>query len=131
VQLHWRLPNSAKFDQKFVRSRIWEKWPNFIFAEAEIQCNPRDDGKCPDGSTLIPWLAGRWLAWDVTVVNTLAQSYISISTSPGSAAEHAAARKSAIYSSLPNPTFSSCWLWRPSVPSAQPASHSLLSRATD
>jgi len=33
---------SAKFGQKFGRSRIWEKWPNFGFAEAEaeIRCNP-------------------------------------------------------------------------------------------
>jgi len=61
----------------------------------------RDDGKRPDGSTLIPWLAGKSLAWDVTVVNTVAESYISTSASPGGAAEHAAARKLAKYSSLP------------------------------
>jgi len=40
LQLHWRLPNSAK-----IRSEIWPKpnlgkWPNFEFAEAEIRCNP-------------------------------------------------------------------------------------------
>jgi len=27
----------AKFGQKFGRSRIWEKWPNFEFAKAEIR----------------------------------------------------------------------------------------------
>ena len=46
----------------------------------------RDDGKRPDGSTLIPWLADKSMAWDVTVVNTLAESYIPISASPGGAA---------------------------------------------
>jgi len=62
----------------------------------------RDDGKCSDGSTLIPWLAGKSMAWDVTVVNTLAESYIRVSASPGGAAEHATARKSSKYSSLPS-----------------------------
>jgi len=37
-----------------------------------------------------------------SLVNTVAESYISISASPGGAAEHATARKSAKYSSLPS-----------------------------
>ena len=36
----------------------------------------RDDVKRPDGSTLIPWLAGKSMAWVVTMGNTLAESYI-------------------------------------------------------
>ena len=36
----------------------------------------RQDGKRPDGLTLIPWESGKSLAWDVTVVSTLAQSYV-------------------------------------------------------
>jgi len=36
----------------------------------------RQDGKQPDGLILIPWQGGKSLAWDVTVVNTLAQSYV-------------------------------------------------------
>jgi len=60
----------------------------------------RDNGKRPDGSTLIPWHAGKSMAWDITVVNMLAESHLSISASPGGAAEHAAVRKSAKYSSL-------------------------------
>jgi len=34
------------------------------------------DSKRPDGLTLIPWQGGKSLAWDVTVVSTLAQSYV-------------------------------------------------------
>jgi len=61
----------------------------------------RVDGKRPDSSTLIPWHAGKAMAWEVTVVNTLAESYLTLSASPGGSAEHAVARKSAKYSSLP------------------------------
>jgi len=38
--LHWRLPNSARNLAEAEFGRIWEKWPNFGFAEAEIRCNP-------------------------------------------------------------------------------------------
>ena len=36
----------------------------------------RQDGKRPDGLTLIPWHGGRSLVWDVTVVSPLAASYV-------------------------------------------------------
>jgi len=35
----------------------------------------RDDGKRPDGLTLVPWQSGRSATWDVTVAHTLATSY--------------------------------------------------------
>jgi len=38
--LHGRLPNSARNLAEAEFGRIWEKWPNFEFAEAEIRCNP-------------------------------------------------------------------------------------------
>lgn len=61
----------------------------------------RSDGKRPDGATQIPWAAGRCLVWDVTVVDTLAPSYASLSSiSAGKAAERAAENKVQKYSAL-------------------------------
>ena len=37
----------------------------------------RLDGKRPDGLTLMPWQSGKPLTWEVTVVSTLAGSYVS------------------------------------------------------
>jgi len=58
----------------------------------------RQDGKRPDGLTLIPWQGGKSLAWDVTVDSTLAQSYVArAATGVGMVAELAAERKSMKY----------------------------------
>ncbi|ESO07729.1 hypothetical protein HELRODRAFT_170273 [Helobdella robusta] len=38
------------------------------------------DGRRPDGCTLIPWRAGRCLAWDVTVPGTLAERYVNLTS---------------------------------------------------
>jgi hypothetical protein len=35
-----------------------------------------NDGKRPDGMALVPWIKGQPLVWDVTVVDTLAVSYV-------------------------------------------------------
>src|SRR6218665_3384715 len=62
----------------------------------------RIDGKRPDGATLIPWSAGRYMAWDATVVHTCAASYLSqTAISAGFAADQAAVRKTAKYALLP------------------------------
>jgi hypothetical protein len=60
-----------------------------------------DDGKRPDGMTLVPWIKGQPLVWDVTVVDTLADSYVlKSSEASGSAAEMACKRKHSKYSSI-------------------------------
>jgi hypothetical protein len=61
----------------------------------------RDDGKRPDGATLIPWSKGQRLIWDVTCVDTLADYYIrKTSIIAGSAAEEASKRKHVKYQNL-------------------------------
>ena len=58
--------------------------------------------KRPDGHTLVPWQGGRCLAWDATVVDTLAPSYVAVSAQvTGSAALAAAERKVSKYAGLP------------------------------
>ena len=61
----------------------------------------RDDGKRPDGLTLLPWHSGRCATWDVTVVDTMGNAYVRQSAvTAASAAETAATRKIGKYSSL-------------------------------
>ena len=61
----------------------------------------RTDGKRPDGLTQVPWAGGKSLLWDVTVTDTLANSYVDVSSvSAGGAAELAADRKIIKYSNL-------------------------------
>jgi len=56
------------------------------------------NGKRPDGSTLIPWSRGKPMVWDVTVPDTYAESHISdIATEAGAAANQTAANKIAKY----------------------------------
>ena len=79
---------------------------------ADIPCvkNPqglsRSDEKRPDGMTLIPWKAGKCALWDGTVIDTVAQSYVSQSSQyAGSATELAARRKSFKYGELSSSHF--------------------------
>lgn len=61
----------------------------------------RSDGKRPDGLTLVPWQGGRCAVWDVTVADTLAVSYLPVtSVTACGAAEIAASRKENKYTEL-------------------------------
>ena len=61
----------------------------------------RGDGKRPDGLTIFPWRYGKALVWDVTVVDTLAQSYVAATSQlAGSAADAAESRKQRKYAAL-------------------------------
>ncbi|XP_047991091.1 uncharacterized protein LOC125230111 [Leguminivora glycinivorella] len=63
----------------------------------------RDDGKRPDGATLVPWKLGRTLVWDATCVDTFAQSHIQgTRIQAGAAADQAQILKRRKYSSLLN-----------------------------
>ena len=35
-----------------------------------------DPNLCPDGISIVPWKHGKFLAWDVTVADTLAPTYL-------------------------------------------------------
>ena len=62
---------------------------------------PRSDGKRPDGATLIPWTRSKPVAWDDTVPDTYANSYISdTATTASAAANRAADNKTAKYEEL-------------------------------
>ena len=61
----------------------------------------RQDGKRPDGATLLPWAMGKPLAWDITVPDTYAESHLhDTACRPGAAADKAAANKSSKYCDL-------------------------------
>ena len=61
----------------------------------------RGDNKRPDVLTIYPWKFGKPLVWDVTVVDTLASSYIATtSAKAGGAAEAAESRKRCKYDLL-------------------------------
>ena len=61
----------------------------------------RDDGKRPDGLTVLPWANGRCLVWDFTCPDTLAASHLNRAViSPGLVANDAEDRKTAKYRTL-------------------------------
>jgi hypothetical protein len=54
----------------------------------------RDDGKRPDGMTLVPWKKGKMLVWDATCVDNLAPSHIqSTAMDVGSTSRNAEIKK--------------------------------------
>ena len=61
----------------------------------------RSDGKRPDGLTLTTWKSGRNLIWDVTVADTLCQSYVNqCSKLAGAAADLREDKKNSKYKEL-------------------------------
>jgi len=81
---------------------IWRSWGSVsIPATKEPPGLVRQDDKRPDGLILIPWKGGKSLAWDVTVVSTLAQSYVNkAAIGAGTVAELTAKQKLRKYSNL-------------------------------
>ena len=63
----------------------------------------RTDGKRPDGLTLTSWKEGKCLIWDVTVADTVCQSYVNqCSNNPGAAADIRESQKISKYKNLAN-----------------------------
>ena len=61
----------------------------------------RWDGKRPDDATQLPWTRGKPLAWDITIPDTFANSYIGDTlTRATAAADKPAANKTAKYTDL-------------------------------
>ena len=61
----------------------------------------RQDGKRPDGVTLLPWARGKSLVWDITVPDTYAESHLQdTACRPGAADDKAAANTSSEYCDL-------------------------------
>ena len=56
-------------------------------------------GERPDGATLIPWTRGKPLAWDITIANTYANSYVN-DTATREAADRAVPTKTTKYTEL-------------------------------
>ena len=81
------------------------KWSRpMTLRDTERICLVRDNGKRPDGLTLLPWNSGRSARWDVTVVDTLGSVYLQQSVITGaSEAETTAVRKTNKYGSTTFP----------------------------
>jgi len=63
--------------------------------------NNNNNNNNNDGLTLVPWQCGKPLCWDVTVICTLAESYVNGAVhEAGAAAEVAASRKEEKYADL-------------------------------
>jgi hypothetical protein len=62
----------------------------------------RDDGKRPDGVSLMAWARGRVIAWDFTCTHRLSSSNAHIASEGPTAAIEAEHRKRGHYSALPN-----------------------------
>jgi hypothetical protein len=95
--------SSGRFSRHTEINSIINRSLTSIHVNSTLEPNglSRDDGKRPDGMTLIPWNKGQPLVWDVTVVDTLADSYVlKTSEVSGFAAEMACKRKHNKYRSI-------------------------------
>ena len=71
-----RHPRHGALNDVVRRSLKAEKIP----AHLEPSDIHRSDGKRPDGTSIVPWMSGRVLVWDVTCPDTLAPSYAALAT---------------------------------------------------
>lgn len=67
-----RIPRHASLNDIIRRAFVSAGVPSVLEPNGLI----RDDGKRPDGMTLVPWKMGRPLVWDATCVDTMAPSHL-------------------------------------------------------
>ncbi|XP_047984805.1 uncharacterized protein LOC125225240 [Leguminivora glycinivorella] len=92
-----RIPRHASINDVIRRALVSAKMPAIL----EPTGLARDDGKSPDGMTLVPWSMGRPLVWDATCVDTLAPSHVPVtSVAAGAAASSAESIKRRKYATL-------------------------------
>ena len=92
-----RIPRHAALNDIIRRAFTTSGTPSVL----EPNGLARDDGKRPDGMTLISWKQGRPIVWDATCVATLAPSHLpGTAIKVGSAAASAEAAKRRKYASL-------------------------------
>jgi len=81
----------------YMNDLIWRSLTSAgIPSVKEPQELTRSDGKRPDELSSIPWREGRSATWDVTVTNTVAASYVAITSVRAAAAAEAAAHRKEI-----------------------------------
>ena len=94
-----RRPRHEEVNDLIKRALVQAKIP----ALKEPLSLSRTDGKRPDGQTLTTWKDGKCLIWDVTIADTVCQSYVnSCSVNPGSAADTRETQKISKYKNLAN-----------------------------
>ena len=92
-----RYSRHAQINEIVKRSLVQAKIPT----TTEPAGLSRSDGKRPDGLTMTTWKQGKCLIWDVTVADTLCQSYVyQSSKNPGAAAETREMEKTKKYHEL-------------------------------
>jgi hypothetical protein len=95
--------SSGRFSRHTEINSIINRSLTSIHVNSTLESNglSGDDGKRPDGMSLVPWIKGQPLVCDVTIVDTLSDSYIlKTSELSGFAAEMASKRKHSKYSSI-------------------------------
>jgi hypothetical protein len=65
--------NSGRFSRHTEINSIINRSLSSIHVNSTLEPNglSRDNGKCPDGLTLVPQIKGQPLVWNVTIVDTL------------------------------------------------------------
>ena len=102
VSMAWHVAEAVRDISGTVNSMTSFKRAQ-VPAVKELPGLSRDDGWRPDGVTLLPWAKGKPLAWDVTVPDTYADSYLAdTATTAGAASDKAASNKEAKYRQLAN-----------------------------